>query len=210
MTFVARIETKLRSLSSRERLLLLLCALTVVAFFVVRWMVFPAVEEYRKMKGMIPGRREMLSRYQALQGVRDNVTESLAGMVDLLGKAEEGLLPGSDPSASGAALQGMLKPMVNRPDTRLTSVRTLAPVKKGEYVEVAVQMDMQTSTEGLASLLAGIPRQRKILRITKLSVSSGIYSAAMVNRPDVLMVSLVVAGMAPASEESGAQGGDRE
>lgn len=43
MTFVARIETKLRSLSSRERLLLLLCALTVVAFFVVRWMVFPAV-----------------------------------------------------------------------------------------------------------------------------------------------------------------------
>src|SRR3989304_6170400 len=78
-------------------------------------------------------------------------------MVEDLESAEEGLLPGTDPSAAGAALQGMLKPMVDRPDTRLTSVRTLPPVRKGEYAEVAVQMDMQTSTEGMASLLAGVP-----------------------------------------------------
>ncbi len=210
MTIAARIETKLRSLSPRERLLLLLCALAVVAFFVVQWMVFPAVEEYRKTKDLIPARREILSRYRALRNVQDNVAQSLADMVKMLGEAEEGLLPGNDPSASGAALQGMLKPMVNRPDTRLTSVRTLAPVNKGKYVEVAVQMDMQTSTEGLASFLATIPRQRKILKVKKLTVSSGIYSAAMANRPDVLMVSLVVAGMAPASEEPAVPGGGGE
>jgi hypothetical protein len=71
-------------------------------------------------------------------------------------------------------------------------------------------MDMQTSTEGLASFLAGIPRQQKILRVKKLTVSSGIYSPALANRPDMLMVSLVVSGMTAASEETAPPAGGPE
>jgi len=210
MTTVARLEARLRSLSSRERLLLLLCALAAVAFAVARFAVFPAVAEYRKAHASIPARRATLARYQAVRAGQSDVTEELAAMVEDLESAEEGLLPGTDPSAAGAALQGMLKPMVDRPDTRLTSVRTLPPAQKGEYAEVAVQMDMQTSTEGLASLLAGIPRQQKILRVKKLTVSSGIYGAALANRPDMLMVSLVVSGMTAAPEETAAPAGGPE
>ena len=54
MTAMARLEARLRSLSARERLLLLLCALAAVAFAVARFAVFPAVAEYRKAQGVIP------------------------------------------------------------------------------------------------------------------------------------------------------------
>jgi hypothetical protein len=193
MTVTARIEARLRSLTARERLLLLLCALAVVSFAVVRWAVFPAVEQHRKERALISARRATLARYRMVQKGRSEVTERLADLVEELGTAEEGLLKGSDPSAAGAALQGMLKPMVNRQDTRLTSVRT-----------------MQTSTEGLASLLAGIPRQQKILRVKKLTVRSGIHSAALANRPDKLTVSLTVSGMTAAPEEVAVPKGEKE
>ncbi len=215
MTFAARIEARLRSLSTRERILLLLCGLVVVVFAVVRWTVFPAVEQYRKERGQIYARRATLSRYQAMRGGQADVAERLAGRVRELEKVEVGLLPGNDPSAAGAALQGMLKPMVNRKDTRLTSVRTLSPAQKGEYAEVAVQMDMQTSTEGLASFLAEIPRQQKTLRVKKLVVKSRIYSSARAKRAkrakraDRLVVSLTVSGMTVAPEEAATGGGEQ-
>lgn len=210
MTVARRIEAKLRALSGRERFLLLVCAAAVVVFAVVRWAVYPALEEYRNDRARIPAKRDTLARYQAVRAGQDNVAQELAGFMKMLEAAEEGLLPGTDPSAAGAALQGILKPMVDRPDTRLTSVRTLSPVEKGEYAEVAVQMDMQTSTEGLASLLAAIPRQQKVLRVRKLTVSSGSYSPAMANRPDRMTVSLVVSGMTAATEKTAASGGGGE
>jgi type II secretory pathway component PulM len=209
MTFAAHIEARLRSLSTRERNLLLLCALVVVVFAVMRWAVFPAVAQHRKERGLIVERRATLVRYQAMGGEQSDVAEKLAVKRRELGVAEEELLPGSDPSAAGAALQGMLKPMVDRTDTKLTSVRTLSPAQKGEYAEVAVQMDMQTSTEGLASFLAGIPRQQKTLRVKKLVVKSGVYSAARAKRADRLVVSLTVSGMTAAPEETATGGGEK-
>ncbi|HZD55035.1 MAG TPA: type II secretion system protein GspM, partial [Candidatus Aquicultoraceae bacterium] len=151
--------------------------------------------------------RAELFRYQAIRAGEGDVTEELAAMVEELERAEEGLLPGDDPSAAGAALQGLIKPMVDRSDTHLTSVRSISPVPKGDYTEVAVQLDMQTSLEGLASILAEIPRQQKILRVKKLTVGSSAYIAALANRPETLRVSLTVSGLAAAAEEREKGGG---
>jgi Type II secretion system (T2SS), protein M subtype b len=204
----ARIEARFRVLSAREQILILSCLLFVVAFGVVRWMVYPALVEYRKERALIPVRRAELARYRAIRAEEGDVANALAVKVRELGKEEEGLLVGSDPSAAGAALQGLVKPMADRADTRLTSVRSISPVPKGEYTEVAVQMDMQTTMEGLASILAAIPRQQKILRVNKLTVISSAHLAALANRVESLRVSLTVAGLAAAPEKAeGEKGG---
>jgi len=208
MTIAARIEARIRLLSARERAILLVGALVVIAFAVVRWTVYPAAEEYRKNRALIPVRRAELARYRAIRAGEGDVAGALAAKVDELKKAEEGLLVGSDPSAAGAALQGLVKPMADRPDTRLTSVRSLSPVPKGEYTEVAVQMDMQTTMEGLASILAAVPRQQKVLRVKKLSVLSSAYIPGRPIRAERLRVSLTVSGLAAAPEEAkGDKGG---
>ena len=208
MTLAARIEARFRVLSAREQILILSCLLFVVAFGVVRWMVYPALAEYRKERAQIPVRRAELERYRAIRAGEGDVAEALAVKVRELEKAEEGLLAGSDPSAAGAALQGLVKPMADRPDTRLTSVRSLSPVPKGEYTEVAVQMDMQTTMEGLASILAAVPRQQKVLRVKKLSVLSSAYIPGRPVHTERLRVSLTVSGLAAAAEEAkGEKGG---
>lgn len=208
MTLVSRIEAKLRALSGRERLLLLAGAAAAVLIALARWGALPAIAEYRKARAAIPVRRETLARYQAVRMGQGGVVAGMAESIERLETWEEGLLPGDDPSAAGAGLQGLLKPRVARPDTRLTSIRTLSPVKKGDYAEVSVQMDLQTSTVGLAALLAEIPRERTILRVKKLTVNAGIYSPTLVNRPDTLMVSIVVSGLARSAGDEKSAGGD--
>lgn len=202
MTAASEIGRRIRALSPRERLLLLVCAAAIGLILLVRLAVVPALAEYRKAMAGIPVRRATLARYEAVRIGQDNVAARLADAAGRLREREEGLLPGDDPSASGAYEQGILKPRVARNDMRLTSIRTLGPVAKGDYHEVAVQMDFQTSTEGLAVLLAEIAREPKILRVKKLTVNSGIHSMALAGRPDSLNVSIVVAGMAGSRGEA--------
>lgn len=201
MTPVRRVRAKLRSLSQRERFLLLLCAASVVVFALIRWGVYPALESYRKSRASIPQRLETLARYRLAAQGEEAIDTAVAESAGRMEELEEGILPGDNPAAAGSALQGILKPLLNRPETRLTSVRTLAPAQKGPYAEVAVQVDIQTTTEGLAALLAAVPRHPTILKVKKLSVNSGYYGAAMARRRETLVVSVVVAGMAVADVE---------
>ena len=89
------------------------------------------------------------------------------------------------------------------------SIRTLAPAPKGPYAEVAVQADIQTTTEGLAELLAQVARYPLAIRVRKYSVSSGVYGALAVNRREVLTVALVVSGLTYAAGDVKAGGGER-
>lgn len=187
---------RLRAMTPRERVIVLLGAASVAAFVLLRWAVFPAVGAYRKACVAIPQRRATIARYTAAAQGQGKLDETLAAASEGLKESEKGLLPGENPAAAGAHLQGILKPMAGRPGTRVISVRALAPSQKGVYAEVGVQMDLQTNTEGLAALLAAVPRHPKILRVKKLSVNSPIYGAALASRAELLTVSITVAGLA--------------
>jgi type II secretory pathway component PulM len=196
VTSVDALSARFRALSQRERLLLLACAAAVLAFALVRLAAYPAVESYRKARAAIPQRQSTLLRYSLAAQGEEKIDEAFADAGERLEALEEGILPGDNPAAAGSALQGILKPWVQRADTRVTSVRALTPVQKGGYAEVAVQMDLQTTTEGLAALLAEVPRHQKVLRVKKLSVSSGYFGAAASARKENLVVSIAISGIA--------------
>ncbi len=206
MTPATGLQAKLRALSKRERILLFLGAVSVLLFVLVRFGAYPAIDSHKRSRAAIPQRLGTLARYRLAAQGEEKIDEVFAEAAEQLEEMEEGILPGDNPAAAGAVLQGILKPMVERPDTRLTSVRTLAPVQKGAYTEAAVQMDLQTTTEGLAGMLAEVARHPKILRVKKLSVSSGYYGAAMVNRRETLIVSVVISGIAGADADTRGEG----
>lgn len=187
---------RMRRMTPREAVLVVLCAASVAAFVLVRWAVFPAVEGYRKTVSAIRQRHAAIARYEAAARGHEKVSKSLAASAARLEGMETGLLQGENPAAAGASLQGILKQMAGRPDVRLISIRALPPAPKGAYSEVAVQMDFQTGTEGLATILGRIPRHGKILRVRKLSVSSPAYGTAFATRPESLSVSVTVSGLA--------------
>jgi hypothetical protein len=208
MNPVSRLQAKLHALSHRDRLILLLCAAFLLVLAVIRFGAYPALQTFRKSRADIPRRAATLARHRLAAQAERKVEEAFADAGERLEELEEGILPGENPAAAGAALQGILKPWVERAGTRLTSMRTLAPVQKGEYSEVAVQMDLQTNSEGLIGILTEIPRHPKILRVKKLSVTSGFYGAAAVNRRETLVVSIVVAGISDAVASSRGEGAE--
>ncbi|HEX7519037.1 MAG TPA: GspMb/PilO family protein, partial [Candidatus Deferrimicrobium sp.] len=140
---------RISGLSRREKAILATCLLGVVAFAAARWVVMPARTEYARNRAAIPARRAVIARYEAFRLGQDRVDEELFDQVQRMEKWEEGLLVGETPSAAGVFLQGLLKPFTQRQEIRVTSIRSLPPVRKGAYTEVAVQMEIQTSTEGL-------------------------------------------------------------
>ncbi len=202
----AVIASRLRALSPRERSLVLLCAAAVALFALARWLVLPAVAEYRKVRDSLPARQATLARYRLATGGSEKIAAALSEAEGRLGEFERGLLPGESPAVAGANLQGLLKPMFDRPDTRVSSVRGLPPAAKGGYSEIAVQVDLQTSTEGLASFLSAVARSEKSLQVKKLSVNAGYYGGALGGRRETLTASFVVAGMSAAPVDRASAG----
>lgn len=198
MSAAGALSARISALSGREKALLAACLLGVVGFAVARWVVMPARAEYARNRAAIPARRALIARYDAIRQGQDRVDEELFDQVQRMELWEEGLLVGETPSAAGVFLQGLLKPLTQQPEIRVTSIRSLPPVRKGAYAEVAVQMEIQTSTEGLALLLADLSRQPKVLRVRKLSASTGAYYMGQVPRKEVVAVSMVVAGFSAA------------
>ncbi len=209
MSPASLVIAKLRGLAPRERALLLAGAAAVVLFVLVRFVVFAMLDDYRKARTAIPARRATLARYLAVAQGGEAIDDALADAVDRLSDLEDGLVPGSSPSAASATLQGIIKPWIAGPDTRLMSMRTLAPLARGPYTEVAVQVDLQTSTAGLADFLARVSRQPLLLRIRKLSVNSLSYGPTYVNHREVVTATVVVAGVTDAVGDETAGGGER-
>jgi len=204
---VSALSERFSALSAREKAILAAGLLAVVAFIAVKWVVMPARAQYVRNRAAIHARRAVISRYETFRQVQDLMDEQLFEQVERREKWEDGLLSGETPSAAGVFLQGVLKPLTQHPQIRVTSIRGLPPVKKGAYTEVAVQMEIQTSTEGLATLLAGLSRQPTILRVRKLSATSGMFSMGQVQRKEVVVVSMEVAGLSPAPLDEKAAGG---
>jgi len=199
------------ALSGREKAVLSAGLLCIVVFIAAKWVVMPARAEYAKNRAAIPVRRAVIARYEILRQSQDRADEELFDQVERMEKWEDGLLVGESPSAAGVFLQGLLKPLTDRAGTRVTSIRALPPVKKGPYAEVGVQMEIQTTTEGLASLLADLSRQTKILRVRKLSATTGAYYATgQAQRKEVVAVSMVVAGLSAAPLDEKTPGGGEE
>jgi len=211
MSGLEGLSSRFRALTSREKMFLAACLLFLAGFATVKWAALPARAEYLKNRAAIPQRIATIARYEATREVQDRLVEELYLQVQQMERWEDGLLAGESTSAAGVFLQGLLKPLTQGPDTRVTSIRSLPPVRKGAYSEVAVQMEIQTSTEGLAKLLADISRQPAILRVRKLTASSGTYYApTQPPRREAVAVSMVVAGFSTAhlDEKAAAGGGE--
>ena len=210
MNAAGALFARISALSVREKALLAACLLGVLGVAAARWVVMPARTEYARNLAAIPARRAVIARYEAFRSGQERIDEELYHQVQRMETWEDGLLVGETPSAAGVFLQGLLKPLTQKPEIRVTSIRSLPPVKKGAYTEVAVQMEIQTSTEGLSLLLADLSRQTKILRIGKLSATTGAYYMAQAPRKEIVAVSMVVAGVSAAPLDEKAQGRGEE
>ncbi len=198
MNSIRTILSRLRAMSFREKGLIVVCILVGAGITVMKLVVLPAHARYGKTLAAIGQRVSTIERYNAARKNLGRVEEERLRLEEQLGKWENGLLTGESASAAGVFLQGLIKPLTQRPETRMTAIRALQPVKKGAYTEIAVQLDLQTSTDELAQILSDIARQPKFLQVRKISASTGMYPGRPLPQKETVVVSMVVSGLSAA------------
>jgi hypothetical protein len=208
MSIMGSIHSMLQGRSHREKVLVIACVVAVAGVAAMKWAIVPARAGYERNQAAIRQRVSTIERYEAIRKGQDRVDEELSRQAALLEKWENGLLAGETTSAAGVFLQGLLKPLTQNPQTRVTSIRALPPVRRGAYAEISVQLDVQTNTEELARLLAEISRQPKFLQVRKFTAHVGGYYGRQQAQKEVVAVSMVVAGLSAAPlDEKGAPAG---
>ena len=139
---------------------------------------------------------ELFSRYRLLVKYRSlaEESESLGGNADELVKElesyEKRLLEGSNTSLGFAELQRVVIGHVQRSGLKLQTVKPMAYIERGEYVEVPLQVDMQGDIRACRNLVQKLESESLGLRISKLSIS-----VADVRKPDRLNVKIAIHGM---------------
>jgi len=197
-------------MSVREKGLIIGCLLLFGGIIVARGLVFPVYAKHKKNIAAIRQRASTIERYEEIRKSSDQVDEKLRWMKRQAEEREAGLLRGRGASEAGIVLQELLKPLVRKPSTRLTAIRSLSPVKKGAYTEIAVQLDMHVGTIELAQILADIARQPKYLKVRKLYANTGLYPGRPLQGKETINVSMVVVGMsgAPMDDAKVFEGGN--
>ncbi len=210
MRFMEGMLAKIRGMSPRERSLVAGCLLLAAGIAAAKWAILPAYTQHKKNLVTIRQRVATIEKYEAFRNGQGLIDGEARRLAERLGEMEEGLLEGDSASAAGVSLQGLLKPLAQKPSTRMAAIRALPPVKRGGYVEIAVQLDLQTSTGELAQILADLARQPKLLRVRKLQANTGLYPGRPLRGKETVTVSMVVAGLSAAPlEEKGTPEGER-
>jgi Type II secretion system (T2SS), protein M subtype b len=209
VNFLRSLTARFQAMSRRERVLVVGCAVALAAAAAMKWAIVPARAQYERNRVAIRQRVSTIARYEAVRKGQDRIEEELSRQTEQLAKWEGGLLAGENSSAAGVFLQGLLRPLTQGAQTRVTAVRGLPPMRRGAYTEIAVQLDIQTTTEELARLLADIARQPRLLHVRKFAAHVAAYYGGR-QRParETVTVSMVVAGLsaAPLDEKSAAGG----
>jgi hypothetical protein len=181
-------------MSPREKALVVACVVALTAAAATKWAIVPARAEYERNRAAIGKRVSTIERYEAFRKGQDRLQEELARQTGQMAKWESGLLAGETASAAGVFLQGLLKPLTQDVQTRVTAIRALPPVARGAYTEIAVQLDIQTTSGELGRLLANLSRQPKFLRVRQFSARAGAYYGRRQMQQEVVSVSMVVTG----------------
>ena len=208
MSAAGALFARISALSRREKALLAACLLGIVAFTAAKWVVMPARAEYVRNRAAIPARRAVIARYEAFRQGQDRVDEELFDQVQRMEKWEDGLLVGETPSAAGVFLQGLLKPLTQRPETRVTSIRALPPVRKGRTPRWRCRWRSRPRRRGLPSCWPTSPGSRRSSGSGNFPPPRGRITSGQVPRKEVVAVSMVVAGLsaAPLDEKTPGRG----
>jgi len=139
-------------------------------------------------------KRQLLQRYQALQGNKARVAQTDQALKTTLAALEGQFLTGGNPAVAAADLQEIVKNLAETHGLQLTSTKILSPQESGPYVEVPIQVQLSSSVDQLTAFLFHLEHHKKLLFIPELEVNA---PRRMVKDPRTppMHVNLVILGV---------------
>lgn len=190
-------------LSKRERGLVVLTALILLAFVAKYAVITPFLQRREWVKQQLESQPQLLTKNLRYLGQKEAMLTSLESAREQIKAQEPKLLTGDTPSVSASDLQETVQAMAAREGTQVITTRVLNPEAAGSFSKIGIQLEIGGQIQQLANLIRGIESSPKLLMIDEINVRSLFRPIGFPQSPGVpqapaqnLRISLMVSGYA--------------
>jgi type II secretory pathway component PulM len=186
------------ALRPRERRLLVAAGLIgiVVAGYV--YVVEPLIETHASTRELVVARRGLLARQKRLVARSEAYGRELGALRTEIARRRGRLLAGDKAPVAASELQKLVKTTAQEAGIEVRSERILAPVDRGGYAEVPVEVTLSGPIRGLTTFLHRLEEAPILLALTDLKVRAPATGAMR-----DLSATIALSGFIPALPGSG-------
>jgi Tfp pilus assembly protein PilO len=187
------------TLRPRERRLVILAGLIAIGVAGYVYVVEPLVEAHAATRELVVARRSLLARQERLVARSEAYGKELAELRAEIDRRRQRLLAGDKAPVAASELQKLVKTTAQEAGIEVRSERILAPVDRGGYAEVPVEMTLTGPIRGLISFLHRLEEAPILVAMTDLKVRAPATGASR-----DLSATIALSGFIPGSLGSGA------
>jgi Tfp pilus assembly protein PilO len=158
------------ALRPRERRLLVLAALLGIGVTGYVYVAEPLIEMHAATRDLVVARRGLLARQERLVARSEAVGRELGALQAEIARHRGRLLTGDKAPVAASELQKLVKTTAQEAGIEVRSERILAPVDRGGYAEVPVEVTLSGPIRGLATFLHRLEETPILLALTDLKV----------------------------------------
>ncbi|HEY6999905.1 MAG TPA: type II secretion system protein GspM [Candidatus Binatia bacterium] len=192
-------------LSKRERGLVVLTALILLAFVAKYAVITPFLQRREWVKQQLESQPQLLTKNLRYVGQKEAMLAALEAARKESKAQEPKLLTGDTPSVNASDLQEAVQALATREGTQVITTRVLNPEPAGPFSKIAIQMEVGGQIQQVANLVKGIETSPKLLVIDEINVRSLFRPIGFPQAPGVpqlpaqnLRVSITIVGFARA------------
>jgi Tfp pilus assembly protein PilO len=186
------------ALRPRERRLLGLAGLLGIGVAGYVYVVEPLIERHAATRELVVARRGLLARQERLVARSEAYDRELGALRAEIVRRRGRLLAGDKAPVAASELQKLVKATAQEAGIEVRSERILAPVDRGGYAEVPVEVTLSGPIRGLATFLYRLEEAPVLLALTDLKVR-----APATGTTRDLSATIALSGFIPASAGPG-------
>jgi hypothetical protein len=148
----------------------MLAGVLVIVVVGYLYVVEPLVDTHAATRELVVGRRSLLVRQQRLVARSEAYERELGGLRAEIGLRRARLLAGDKAPVAASEIQKLVKSTAQEAGIEIRSERMLAPVDRGGYAEVPVEVTLSGPVRGLTRFLHRLEEAPLLLAVTDLKV----------------------------------------
>jgi type II secretory pathway component PulM len=184
----------------RERRLLMLAGLFGIGVAGYVYVAEPLMETHAATRELVVARRGLLARQERLVARSEAYGHELDALREEIARRRGRLLAGDKAPVAASEVQKLVKATAQDAGIEVRSERILAPVDRGGYVEVPVEVTLSGPIRGLTTFLHRLEEAPILLALTDLKVRSPATGGMR-----ELSATIALSGFIPALPGSGSQ-----
>jgi Tfp pilus assembly protein PilO len=188
------------ALRPRERRLLILAGVLGIGVAGYVYVAEPLIERHAATRELVVARRGLLVRQERLLARAEAYRRELEALRAEIARRQAQLLAGDKAPVAASELQKLVKTTAQEAGIEVRSERILAPVDRGGYAEVPVEVTLSGPIRGLTTFLHRLEEAPILLALTDLKVRAPTTGAAR-----DLSATIALSGFIPAAAGSGGQ-----